>query len=294
MVSKKTPAKCIRAHKNHLRRGRKRSPIKNPATATVASVVVASINKSLYTCRGRLVKIFSKLNCISGTPKKKTPIRKRSNYQILQKLPQPDLRRALFDNDEIALPPLITPGKSTVFLDLDETLIHSSTNPPPEKYDFAVRPVIDGERVDFYILKRPFVDEFLESLSKKFEIVVFTAGIKEYASLVLDKLDKKNLISHRLYRDSCKELDGKFVKDLSDLGRDMKRVVIVDDNPNSYALQPRNAVPISPFTNDLEDGELKRLMEFFDGCDGVEDMRIAVQDFLCEDGDDCNNVLVEV
>ncbi|CAH9055533.1 unnamed protein product [Cuscuta europaea] len=276
-VLKKTPTKSLKAHKNHLRRGRKRSPIKNPATATVRSVVVASINRSFYTCRGRLVKIFSKLTCISGTPTR-TP-RKRG-YKILEKVP--DLRRPLFD-EENPLPPSQSPEKSTIFLDLDETLIHSNSNLPPEKYDFVVRPVLDGDRVEFYVLKRPFVDEFLESLSKKFEIVVFTAGIKEYASLVLDRLDRKGLISHRLYRDSCKELDGKFVKDLSGLGRDMKRVVIVDDNPNSYALQPENAIPIRPFTNDLGDGELKRLMEFFDGCDGVEDMRVSVQHFLAED-----------
>lgn len=127
------------------------------------------------------------------------------------------------------------------------------------------------------------MDELLESLSKKFEIVVFTAGIKEYASLVLDRLDKKALISHRLYRDSCKEVDGRFVKDISELGRDMKRVVIVDDNPNSYVLQPNNAIPIRPFTNDLDDGELKKLMKFFDRCDGVEDLRDAVKDFLAEE-----------
>lgn len=59
--------------------------------------------------------------------------------------------------------------------------------------------------------------------------------IEEYGSLVLDRLEK-GLISHWLYRDSCRELDGKFVKALSKLGRDLNRVVIVDYNPNSYAL----------------------------------------------------------
>ncbi|KAM6595377.1 hypothetical protein CsatA_005901 [Cannabis sativa] len=41
-------------------------------------------------------------------------------------------------------------------------------------------------------LKRPGVDELLEYLREnddKFEVVVFTAGLREYASLVLDKLD---------------------------------------------------------------------------------------------------------
>ncbi|KAL2467341.1 Haloacid dehalogenase-like hydrolase (HAD) superfamily protein [Abeliophyllum distichum] len=280
-IVKRTPTKSIKNRRNitqQCRRGRKKSPIKN-ASAT-ASAVVASINKSIYTCHRRLIKIFTKLARIA-TPKK-TPHKK--GYQILQKVsgdPQNSTRRSLF-NDKIPLPPLLSPQKKTIFLDLDETLVHSKPNPPPEKYDFIVRPVLDGEKVEFYVLKRPFVDEFLDFLSQRFEIVVFTAGIKEYASLVLDRLDWRSRISHRLYRDSCKEVDGKFVKDLSEIGRDLGSVVIVDDNPNSYVFQPNNAIPIQPFIDDLEDGELKKLIQFFEGCDSVEDMRDAVKVYLAD------------
>lgn len=143
-----------------------------------------------------------------------------------------------------------------------------------------VRPVIDGEILNYYVLKRPGVDEFLEALGAKYELVVFTAGLKEYASLVLDRLDRKRVIAHRLYRDSCKEVDGRFVKDLSELGRDLKRVVIVDDNPNSYMLQPCNAVPVRPFVDDLEDRELTNLVSFFKGSDHFDDMRDAVKHYF--------------
>ncbi|KAI3466773.1 hypothetical protein Pfo_023436 [Paulownia fortunei] len=275
-IVKRTPTKSLKNRKNlphHHRRSRKKSPIKNATAA--ASVVVASINKSIYTCHRRLIKIFTKLARVA-TPKK-TP--RKKGYQILEKVPAnpPDsaVRKSLF-NDRITLPPLLSPDKKTIFLDLDETLVHSTASFPPEKYDFVVRPVIDGEKVEFYVLKRPFVDEFLNFLSHNFEIVVFTAGIEEYASLVLDRLDWRKLISHRLYRDSCKEVDGKFVKDLSEIGRELNRVMIVDDNPNSYQFQPDNAIPIKPFTDDLGDEELKRLIQFFEGCDSVEDMRDAV------------------
>lgn len=40
------------------------------------------------------------------------------------------------------------------------------------------------------------------------------------------------------------------------MGRDLNRVVIVDDNPNCYIFQPENAVPVRPFIDDLDDGEL--------------------------------------
>ncbi|KAL0321319.1 UNVERIFIED_CONTAM: putative C-terminal domain small phosphatase [Sesamum radiatum] len=282
-IVKRTPTKSLKNRKNlphhHHRRSHKKSPVKNASSA--ASVVVASINKSIYTCHRRLIKIFTKLARIA-TPNK-TP--RKKGYQILEKVPanSPDItvRKSLF-NESITLPPLLSPVKKTIFLDLDETLVHSTATIPPERYDFVVRPVINGEKVEFFVLKRPFVDEFLNFLSKKFEIVVFTAGIEEYASLVLDRLDWRRLISHRLYRDSCKEVDGRFVKDLSEIGRELNRVVIVDDNPNSYQFQPDNAIPIKPFTDDLGDEELKGLIQFFEGCEEVEDTRDAVKAYLTD------------
>ena len=79
--------------------------------------------------------------------------------------------------------------------------MHSQPGPALEKYDFIVRLVIDGERVNFFVLKRPFMEEFLEFLSNKFDIVVFTAGIEEYASslnladLVAEEEEEESLLS---------------------------------------------------------------------------------------------------
>lgn len=75
-------------------------------------------------------------------------------------------------------------------------------------------------------------------------------------------------------------VDGKLVKDLSETGRDLKRVVIVDDNPNSFANQPENAILIKPFVDDLWDRELWKLGSFFDGSDCYEDMKDAVKHYL--------------
>ncbi|PWA61213.1 haloacid dehalogenase-like hydrolase (HAD) superfamily protein [Artemisia annua] len=283
MVSKITKKPKPSPAKTRNLRRHKKTPI-----SKTASVVVASINKSIYTCHRRLVKIFSKLVRIA-TPKNKSS--KKKGYKVLRKYDNDNnvvsVRRSLFQENSIPLPPLKAPDLKTVVLDLDETLVHSvlaNGLPPPGGYDFVVRPLLDGERVTFYVVKRPFVDEFLEFLSVNgFEIVVFTAGIEEYAALVLEKLDKKGVISHKLYRASCKECDGRFVKDLSGLGRDLKRAVIVDDNPNSYSLQPENAIPIRPFVDDFGDVELKKLMDgFFKRCDEFDDLKDAVKSYVSE------------
>lgn len=257
-LTKKTVIFTTKDRRNHRRC--KKCPIKGASTA-----VVSSINKSIYT----LIKIFSALAQIISLRRKNS---RRNGYRVLNKHPE-----------HHNLPPARSRERKTVFLDLDETLIHSQLSPQPEKYDFMVRPMINGQRINFYVLKRPFVDELLETLSEKYEIVVFTAGLKEYASEVIDRLDWKEVISHRFYRDSCKEVNGRYVKDLSKLGRDLKNVVIVDDNPNSFVFQPDNGIPIRPFTNNLDDGELWRLIDFFEESDCFDDMRDAVRQYLAQE-----------
>ncbi|KAJ8633392.1 hypothetical protein MRB53_026728 [Persea americana] len=272
IIIKKTPTKP--SSKDHRRR---KTPLKSVVKAS--SIVISSINDSIWTCKRRLLRIFSKLTSLN-TPTR----RKRNGFRLLKKSVEvmdltPD---SPITPPMKTLPPPQSPDQKTIFLDLDETLVHSQCDPPPQRYDFVVRPVIDGERMNFYVLKRPGVDEMLEEIAKRFEIVVFTAGLKEYASLVLDRLDSKGVISHRLYRDSCKEIEGRFVKDLAEMGRDLKRVVIIDDNPNAYEFQPENAVPVKPFFDDLEDEELFRLMGFLQIAECFEDVREAVAYYLPE------------
>ncbi|XVF25589.1 hypothetical protein REPUB_Repub13aG0225000 [Reevesia pubescens] len=278
-ITKRTPPRSIKRHRlNHHRRNT--SPIKKNASFSV----IASLNKSIKTCRRRLVRLFSKLAHIA-TPST-TKRRRHKGFKILKQEEELDefesnlvVPRALIF-ERCLLPPLISESKKTIFLDLDETLVHSSPDPPPKMYDFVVKPNIEGRVMNFYVLKRPGVDFFLEEISKRYEVVVFTAGLKQYASQVLDKLDPKGLlISYRLYRNSCKEVEGKFVKDLSEMGRDLGKVVIVDDNPNAYSLQPENAVPIRPFVEDVEDRELMKLVTFFKWSERFEDMRVAIKQY---------------
>ncbi|KAK1285763.1 Mitochondrial import inner membrane translocase subunit TIM50 [Acorus calamus] len=231
------------------------------------SIVLSNVNRSIRTCGRRLLKIFANLAKSSAT---------KDGFHLLKRIERPPQPPPSIPHRR-ALPPS---DKKTLFLDLDETLIHSWTGdtPPPEKYDFVVHPRIDGQDLTFYVLKRPGVDELLVELAARdFEVVVFTAGLEAYASLVLDRIDRTGVIAHRLYRDSCIELDGGgFTKDLGGIGRDLKRVVIVDDNPNAYALQPENAVPVRPFVDDLKDTELKGLVEFLEVLERFEDTRDAV------------------
>lgn len=57
-----------------------------------------------------------------------------------------------------------------------------------------------------------------------------------------DLLDKWGAFRARLFRESCVFHRGNYVKDLSRLGRDLSRILIVDNSPASYVFHPDNAV----------------------------------------------------
>lgn len=260
---------------------RRGSPLKSLASAPTA--VAASFDRSIRSCRRRLLKLFARLAVLGSSRKRRAA---SAGFQRLRSssapppppLPLPSQNPAV-RAQSAALPPPPSPGRRTLFLDLDETLIHSQTEPPPSRFDFTVRPVIGGHAVTFYVVKRPGVEAFLRAAADAFEVVVFTAGLQEYASLVLDRLDPDGeVFAHRLYRGACRDAgDGTLVKDLAATGRALDRAVIIDDNPNAYALQPENAVPVAPFVDDDNDQELQRMTAFLDVAAGYEDTRDAIR-----------------
>jgi len=146
-------------------------------------------------------------------------------------------------------------GKKCLVLDLDETLVHSSFKPIP-KPDFIIPVEIDRVVHHVYVLKRPYVDEFLLRASKHYEIVIFTASLSKYADPLLDKLDIHNVITGRLFRESCVIHGTAYVKDMRRIGRKLKDTIIVDNSPPSYLFQPTNAVPIASWFDDQSDTQL--------------------------------------
>ncbi|CAM9689694.1 unnamed protein product, partial [Discosporangium mesarthrocarpum] len=54
---------------------------------------------------------------------------------------------------------------------------------------------------------------------------------------VLTSLDPNGYIACRLYRDATRFKGGKHIKDLRSLNRPIEKIVILDDNPDGFALQ---------------------------------------------------------
>lgn len=184
----------------------------------------------------------------------------------LSKVPAKPLLPQLKSNDA---------GKICVVIDLDETLVHSSFK-PVNNADFIIPVEIDGTVHQVYVLKRPHVDEFLKRMGELFECVLFTASLSKYADPVSDLLDKWGAFRSRLFRESCVFHKGNYVKDLSRLGRDLNKVIIIDNSPASYIFHPDNAVPVASWFDDMSDTELLDLIPFFERLSKVDD----IYDFL--------------
>ena len=141
------------------------------------------------------------------------------------------------------LPPEIETSTYTLVLDLDETLVHFFYTPSGGTF-----------------LIRPYCLQFLEEMGKIFEIVIFTAALKDYADSILDVLDpNKILINYRLYRHHTSLSGITFCKDLSKIGRDLSRTLIIDNLADNFKLQPNNGIPIWTWIDDMKDTQLNDL-----------------------------------
>ena len=134
-------------------------------------------------------------------------------------------------------------------------------------------------------------------MSLYFEIIIFTAAAKDYADFILDIIETraklfiksklkseeektkiqenyKPLISHRLYRHNCHLDDGVYVKDLSLLGRDLNKTIIVDNIKDNFERQPDNGIEILTWIGEENDRELQKLGVFLKSLskNGVSDV----------------------
>ena len=191
------------------------------------------------------------------------------------------------NNKNKYLLPEKTSNKKTLVLDLDETLVHSVggivTNPgTPSQSDFTIKvPQINSSH-DIHVMVRPHVEEFLERMSKRFELVIFTASISKYANPLLNIVDKMGYVPFRLFREHCTLINTAFVKDLSLLGRDFKDIIILDNNPTAYALNHYNGFPIKSWFDDKNDDELLKICPILEFLSYVPDVRDYIKKIVVQ------------
>ncbi len=164
-------------------------------------------------------------------------------------------------------PPELPPGVNhrVLVLGLEDCLIHTEWDR------------VHGHRTK----KRPGLDAFLAHASQYFEVVIFSSALQSYADPIVRPFFESGYVHHMLCRENTKYENGKYVKDLSYLNRDLRHVVILDTNPDSYSYQPFNAIPVKPWRDDADDTELIDLVPFIEAIvkEDVPDVREVIRHF---------------
>ena len=153
--------------------------------------------------------------------------------------------------------------KYTLVLDLEETLVHINQS---------------GE-----CILRPGLYKFLKDMKPYYELISFSNESKYSSEPIIDIIEeKKKYFDYNLYREHLTFSGKEFIKDLSKLGRDIKKVILVDNIANNFKLNPDNGIQISPFFGDNDKDnvleELKKILILFYR-DKYDDLRVGIKKY---------------
>jgi len=196
-------------------------------------------------------------------------------YQYLNDLTAPEFPPTLLEKDKF----VPENGKKLLVFDMDETLLHWIPDPKEDTvWDVKIPYKYEKYLKYKYLNLRPFVVECLLELSKKFQIVVFTASVQEYADPLLDYLDRQyGVIQKRFYRHHCyRTQDEVTMKDLrifEQWGFDMKDVILVDNATHWFGFQINNGLPMVPFYDNKEDKEMIHILHYLENFVDINDIR---------------------
>ena len=211
----------------------------NIAAKETLEKIIYIINSTILYCFNHKQKNnFYQLTQINGNNSSKYSQSKITNQSLINN----DLNKTL---NKPNIPYIKTEMKKKfcLVLDIDETILHTMNLP-----------------FENYFLLRPGVVNFLEEISKLYEIIIFTSSPKSYADPILDKIDIENkFFSHRLYKDHVIFEKGKSVKNLNLIGRDLNKIIFVDNMKCNAKYNLKNLYLISTWIYDLNDQELIKL-----------------------------------
>lgn len=170
-----------------------------------------------------------------------------------------------------AIPPFLDykpKKKYTVVLDLEDTLLN-------------IKLTDTGKLI---LNLRPGLISFLTGIKPYYEIISFSKFSKSYSHTIINYIQQgRKLFDVNLYREHCALIGKKFIKDISRIGRDMKRIIMIDDLPANLEKFKSNGILILPYegeeqSNDRVLYELKKLLILFYKL-GYDDIRFALKQY---------------
>ena len=161
-------------------------------------------------------------------------------------LTRPPVEKLLYD-----IPPLPpgTPYPKTLILGLRGITVHS-------EYKLGV---------GFEFKKRPGLSTFIQRLGQMYELVIFGEEESSLVQEICEALDPDGrYIVGRLGHESTLLKDGRYIKDLSYMNRNINNIVCIDFDKEKYFYHQNNVISIPKYEGDDQDRILLDLMPFLE------------------------------
>ncbi len=157
------------------------------------------------------------------------------------------------NNHNMSIPFITKPSnkKYTLVLDLDETLVCMKF---PNYNNNGILHFRNG------------LFEFLDAIYPFYELISFTSATQIYSDSIIKQIEsKKKYFSYHLYREHTVIYGKEYIKDISKIGRDLNKMIIVDNLGSNFRLNKENGILIYPFydennKNDSALIELKKIL----------------------------------
>lgn len=165
--------------------------------------------------------------------------------------------------------------KILLILDIDEVLIYSTDDASELNYDFLIS--------SYRVLKRPYVDEFIDTVFKLFDIAIWTHATEDYAqgvvkNLIPDSIGLKFLWSRKRCTQRYDIETGEYywlknLKKVKRQGYRLEKVLVIEDDHRSMEQSYGNLIKVKAFKGDLFDEELYNLIFYLKWISTVENVR---------------------
>lgn len=127
---------------------------------------------------------------------------------------------------KLVAPPSDGTKKYTVVFDLDETVVYARDGP---------------------LYARAYLKDLFRSIKDDFEVIVWTAGERDYAKCVLEEINEDHIIDHLVYRHKKWFNEEDYTKDLRQLGRDLNYTIMIENTPDCVRANPQNGIIVEDF-----------------------------------------------
>lgn len=162
-----------------------------------------------------------------------------------------------------------------LILDLDETVVFAS------RTRFGRLP--DFELGEYFVYRRPGLDEFIAYAARQFQIAVWTSSGSEYAQSVVRQIFpdpgilqfvwSRERCTIRLDPETREEYHVKDLKKVKKLGHALEQTLIVDDSPEKIERSYGNHIRVAAYDGSPDDNELLLLMRYLDRIKDVPNVR---------------------